>query len=139
MFDDLYVIEAGGGLPVTVRSAGGRAIVLEVRIPAGGAAPWFSALTEFDRRFEVLSGALLLDDAIVNTGERMVVVQGRDVTLAADNADEAHFVCQLHPTGNPGALVAALQNASAWYDVGGSLLRGASSAPRRATTDGLER
>jgi hypothetical protein len=109
MFDDLYVIEAGGGASVTVRSADGRAIVLEMRIPPGGAAHWFSALAAFDMRLEVLSGALLIGDAIVNRGERMVVAQGCDVALAADHADEVHFVCELHPTVDPGALVAALR------------------------------
>ena len=112
MFDDLYVMEIAGGPPVTVRNAGGRATILEVRIPPGGAAPWFSVLAEFDRRFEVLSGALMLDDAIVNTGGRMVVARGCNVTLAADATGEAHFVCELHPTGDPDALVAALQTLS---------------------------
>ena len=109
MFDDPYEFEAADGARLTVRSAAAQALILEVRLPAAAAAPWFSALTRYGKRFDVLRGALLVDGQLVQTGERMIVAGDRELTLTAGLTEEAHFVCDLQPAGDRGALVAALE------------------------------
>jgi hypothetical protein len=108
MFDDPYEIEVSDGTHLTVRSAASRALILEVRLPPDTRAPWISALAAYGRRFEVLHGALLIDGAAVQTGERVVVERGREIALAGGTAEDAHFVCDLQPAGDRAALVAAL-------------------------------
>lgn len=109
MFDDPYEIEAADGTRLTVRSAAARALILEVRLPPEGRAPWVSALAAYARRFEVLHGALLIDGYAVQTGERIVVERGREIELTGGAAGDAHFVCALQPAGDSAGLVAALE------------------------------
>jgi hypothetical protein len=109
VFDDPYEIEAPDGAHLTVRSAAARALILEVRLPPAARAPWISALAAYGRRIEVLHGALLIDGAAVGTGERVVVERGREIALTGGPAGDAHFVCDLQPAGDRGALVAALE------------------------------
>lgn len=109
MFDDPYELEAPGGARLTIRSAAAQALILEVRLPAAAAAPWFSALAGYGKRFDVLRGALLVDGEVVHTGERMIIAGDRELTLTAGLTEEAHFVCDLKPAGDRKALVAALE------------------------------
>jgi hypothetical protein len=112
MFDVPYVIEAADGARLTVRGtaadAPSPALLLEVRLPPAASAAWISALEGYRKRFEVLYGGLLLDGAVVPTGERVVVERDRPVTLASDHR-QTHFVCDLTPAGDRSALVAALE------------------------------
>jgi hypothetical protein len=109
MFDDAYEFETADGARLIVRSAAAQALIIEVRLPAAAAAPWFSALTGYGKRFDVLRGAILVDGDVVPTGERLVVAGDRDLTLTAGMTEEAHFVCDLQPAGDRDALVAALE------------------------------
>lgn len=109
MFDDPYELEAADGARLTVRSVAAQALILEVRLPAATAAPWFSALAGYGKRFDVLRGALLVDGEVVHTGERMIIAGDRELTLTAGLAEEVHFVCDLKPAGDRRALVAALE------------------------------
>lgn len=111
MFDVPYEIEGPDGTRLTVRSAAARALILEVRLPAAAAAPWFSALVAYAKRFDVLRGAVLVDGNLMHTGERMIVPRGRELTLRAALAEDAHFVCDLQPAGDEAALITALEAA----------------------------
>jgi hypothetical protein len=109
MFDEPYEIEAPDGMQLTVRSVSAQALILEVRLPAARTATWISALTRYGKRFDVLRGALIVDGALVQTGERLLVAGDRELTLTAGSTEEAHFVCDLTPAGDRVRLVAALE------------------------------
>src|SRR5665647_3935548 len=110
MFDSSHEIEAADGTRLTLRGAASRALILEVRLPAGpSAAPWLSALAGYRKRFDVLHGALLLDGSAVHMGERITVVGETEFTLTAGLTEETHFVCDLWPAIELGALVGALE------------------------------
>jgi hypothetical protein len=109
MFDEPYEIEAPDGMQLTVRSVSAQALILEVRLPAARTATWISALTRYGKRFDVLRGALIVDGALVQTGDRLLVAGDRELTLTAGSTEEAHFVCDLTPAGDRGGLVAALE------------------------------
>jgi hypothetical protein len=109
MFDEPYEIRAPDGMRLTVRSVAAQALILEVRLPAARTATWISALTRYGKRFDVLRGVLLVDGNVVQTGERMIVAGDRELTLTSGLTEEAHFVCDLSPAGDRGALVAALE------------------------------
>jgi redox-sensitive bicupin YhaK (pirin superfamily) len=109
MFDLPHELEAGEGARVTVRSAAARALILEVRLPSTAAAAWFSALTRYGRRLEVLRGTLLVDGDALRAGERTMVAPGRKLTVSAGSEEEAHFLCELQPAGGRAELVTALQ------------------------------
>jgi redox-sensitive bicupin YhaK (pirin superfamily) len=110
MFDSSHEIEAADGTRLTLRGAASRALILEVRLPAGAsAAPWLPALAGYRKRFDVLHGALIVDGTAVHAGERMTIDDDSELTLTAGLTEETHFVCDLRPAIEPGPLVVALE------------------------------
>jgi hypothetical protein len=100
MFGDAQVIEDGAtGARLTVRRTDDgvvpTAVVLEVLLPGGARARWSHVLRHYDKRIEVLHGALAVGATVLEAGGRVAVPAGESPSLQNEGRGETHFVCEL--------------------------------------------